>query len=151
MLNGPQKTGIITGLAIVAWLVIFYLIDRSLAVNPFVTWGTLLVAGFGMAAAVRAERRAGGDRISKREALRTAFLVYVLAMLCYFVFYYVLLNYIDPSLIELQKQAMIEAGRSVEGIDFSMTLGKAVSGYVISLLGGFLIAYLMASVMKRER
>ncbi len=144
-----RLTGIYTGLAIIAYLLVFYIIDRSLLVNPFVYWGTLLVAVIGMASAVKKRRTAQGERIEKNEALKVAYLVYVIAMAFFYVFYFAMLRYIDPSLTELQKAIMEQAGKDTSQIDFTMTLGKAVSGYIISLIGGFLISWLMATIMKR--
>ena len=143
-------TGIYTGLAIIVYLLVFYFIDRSLIVNPFVYWGTLLVAVIGMASAVKRVRSAQGEKIEKKEALKTAFLVYVIAMAFFYVFFFAMLRYIDPSLTALQKAAMEKAGQDTSQIDFTMTIGKTISGYVISLIGGFLVSYLLASVMKRD-
>lgn len=144
-----QLTGLYTGLGIIAYLLVFYLIDHALLVNPFVYWGTLLVAVIGMASAVRRRRSEQGEKIEKKEALKIAFLVYVIAMAFFYAFYFLMLRYIDPSLTELQKAAMEAAGQDISQIDFTMTIGKAISGYIISLIGGFLVSYLLATVMKR--
>lgn len=149
-MQSTRLIGIYTGLAIIVYLLIFYFIDHSLIVNPFVYWGTLLVAGIGMASAVKKVRSEQGERIEKRDALKIAFLVYVIAMAFFYVFFFAMLRYIDPSLVEFQKAAMEKAGQDVSGVDFTMTLGKTVSGYIISLIGGFLVSYLMATVMKRD-
>lgn len=151
IMQRTRLTGILTGLSIIAYLLIFYFIDRALLINPFVYWGTLLVAVIGMAYAVRKVRSDQGEIIEKKDALKHAFLVYVIAMAFFYVFYFTMLNYIDPSITELQKAAMEEAGQDTSKIDFSMTFGKAFSGYIISLIGGFLVSFLMASVMKRTR
>lgn len=145
-----QLTGIYTGFGIVVYLLIFYFINHALLVNPFVYWGTLLVVVIGMASAVKRQRLQQGEKLEKRQALKVAFLVYVIAMAFFYAFYFLLLRYIDPSLTLLQKTAMEKAGHDVSKIDFTMTISKTISGYVISLLGGFLIAYLLASIMKRN-
>lgn len=141
---------LLTGLASIVYLLVFYAIDRTLLVNPFVYWGTLIVVWIGMACAVSKARQSQGYFIQQRTALKIGYLVYAIAMFFFFAFYFIMLRYVDPELTEAQKVAMEAAGRSTQGLDFSMTLGKAFSGYIISLLGGFLIAYLMALTMKRE-
>jgi hypothetical protein len=137
------KYGIMAGIAIVLYLLVFHQIDRALVLHPFVYWSTMLVAFIGMVAAVRKERSDNGDRISQKEAMKPAFLVFVLSMLIFNLFVYVLFNFIDPGLPDVQKQMMEAAGREVKDLDFKMTFGRMVVGY------GFFISYLVASLLKR--
>ena len=51
--------------------------------------------------------------MSYGEALKNTFLVYVIGSLIYSLYQYVLVNFIDPSLLEVQKEAVIEAGNWV--------------------------------------
>lgn len=131
------------------YLFIFYQVDKALVLNPFVYWSTLLVAVIGMVAAIRKERSKNGDSLSRKEALRPAFLVFVVAMLIFNLFIFALFNYLDPGLPDIQKQMMEAAGRDVSDLDFKMTFGRTMTGYGFTLIGGFFISYLVATLQTR--
>ncbi len=143
------KYGIIAGIGTVLYLLVFYFIDPALILKPLVYWSTLIIAVIGMAAAVSKERSENGGRIARKEAMKTAFLVFVISMLFFNALVYVLFNFVDPGLSEMQKQIMENAGRDVKDLDLKMTLGKVLFGYAFSLIGGFFISYLVASIMKK--
>jgi hypothetical protein len=143
------KHGIIAGIATVLYLLVFYYFDRASILNPLVYWSTLVIAGVGMVAAVKKQRSDTGGKIDRQTALKTAFLVFVIAMLIFNLFVFVLFNYVDPGLADLQKQMMEEAGRATKDLDFKMTLGRVMFGYAFSLIGGFFISYLIASILKK--
>ena len=143
------KYGILTGTAIVLYLFVFHQLDRQLVLNPLVFWSPILVSVIGMTLAVKKVRSDNGGQITQREALKHAFLVFVITYLLFSIFTYALFKFIDPSLVELQKQAMVAAGRKVEGLDFSMTFGKVLFQYAYMLLPGFLLSYMVASFLKK--
>lgn len=143
------KFGIITGIATVLYLFIFHQIDRALVLNPLVYWSTLLFAVAGMVAAVKKTRSENSNKISQREALKTAFLVFVLAQLLFMAFIFVLFNFLDPGLVDLQKEMMEKAGMKIENPDLSMTFGKVFFRYAYMLIPGFFLSYMVASFMKK--
>lgn len=131
------------------YLLVFYYSSRASILNPLVYWSTLIIAGIGMVAAVKKRRSDNGGKIARQEALKTAFLVFVLAMLIFNLFVFALFNYIDPGLADLQKQMMEAAGRETKDLDFQMSFGRVMFGYAFSLIGGFFISYLIASILKK--
>ncbi|MCF8246718.1 MAG: DUF4199 domain-containing protein [Saprospiraceae bacterium] len=143
------KYGIITGTAIVLYLFIFHQINRELALNPLVYWSPILVVVVGMTLVVKREREQNGGKIAQREALKHAFLTYVIAYLFFTIFIFALFNFIDPGLVDLQKKAMLDAGRKIEGLDFTMTYGKVLFQYAYMLIPGFFLSYMVASFMKK--
>ncbi len=143
------KYGIITGMAIVLYLFVFHLTDPKLALNPLVYWSPILVSLVAMTMVVKKERDANNGKIEQRTALRHAFLTYVIAYLFFTIFIYLLFNFIDPSLVDLQKKAMLDAGRKIEGLDFTMTIGKVLFQYAYMLIPGFFLSYMVASFMKK--
>jgi Protein of unknown function (DUF4199) len=143
------KYGIITGIAIVLYLFVFHQISRELMLNPLVYWSPILVIVVAMTMVVRKEREAGNGKIAQREALKHAFLTYVIAYLLFSLFIFALFNFIDPGLVELQKKAMLDAGRKIDGLDFTMTFGKILFQYAYMLIPGFFLSYMVASFMKR--
>ncbi|MBK8564788.1 MAG: DUF4199 domain-containing protein [Saprospiraceae bacterium] len=143
------KYGIITGIAIVLYLFVFHQINRVLVLNPLVYWSPIVVSLLAMTMVVNKERAVNGGKIEQRTALRHAFLTFVVAYLFFTVFLYLLFNFIDPSLVDLQKKAMLEAGRKIEGLDFTMTIGKVLFQYAYMLIPGFFLSYMVASFMKK--
>ncbi|MBI5917624.1 MAG: DUF4199 domain-containing protein [Bacteroidetes bacterium] len=143
------KYGIITGMAMALYLFVFYKINRELALNPMVVWGTLFFAVGAMVLAVRKIRRANDGEISKQEALKNAFLVFVLTQLVFWLFIFVLFNLIDPGLIDLQQKMMLDAGVKVENQDLRMTFGRVFFRFAFMLLPGFFFSLMVASFMKK--
>ncbi len=143
------KYGIITGIAIVLYLFVFHQINRELALNPLIYWSPVLIAVIAMTLVVKRERAMNNGKIEQRAALKHAFLTYVIAYLFFSVFTFCLFNFIDPGLVDLQKKAMLDAGRKIEGLDFTMTVGKVLFQYVYMLIPGFFLSYMVASFMKK--
>lgn len=143
------KYGIISGTAIVLYLFVFHLINPELVLNPLVYWSPILVAVVTMTMVVKKVRQANNGKIEQRAALKQAFLTFVITYLFFSGFIYLLFNFIDPSLVELQKKAMVSAGRKIEGLDFTMTLGKVLFQYAYMLIPGFFLSYMVASFMKK--
>jgi Protein of unknown function (DUF4199) len=143
------KYGIITGIAIVLYLFVFHQINRELMLNPLVYWSPILVTVVAMAMVVKKEREANEGKIAQREALKHAFLTYVIAYSLFSLFIFALFNVIDTGLVDMQKKAMLDAGRKIEGLDFTMTFGKILFQYAYMLIPGFFLSYMVASFMKR--
>ena len=143
------KYGIIAGIATVLYLLVFHQMDKALVLNPFVYWSPILVTVIAMTMVVRKVRNDNDGKIELREALKQAFLTYVLAYLFFSVFIFFLFNFIDPGLVDLQKQAMLDAGRKIEGMDFTTTAGKVLFQYAFMLIPGFFLSYMVASFMKK--
>ncbi|MCB0520439.1 MAG: DUF4199 domain-containing protein [Lewinellaceae bacterium] len=137
------------GAAMVLYLLLFYYFDRANILNPLVFWSTLIIAGTAMITAVKSKRSDNGGKITRQDALKTAFLVFVISMLVFHLFSYVMFNFVDPGLTDLQKQMMEAAGRETKDLDFKMTFGRVMFGYAFSLIGGFFISYLIASILKK--
>jgi len=98
-------------------------------------------------------------------ALKPAFLTYLIGNLIYVLFYYVLFNFIDPGLEEVQKELTMDAMEKIGGLlgedgmeaaieqienqDFSFGLGKALWTFAFSLIfPGFVSAAIIAAIMK---
>ena len=143
------KYGIITGATIVLYLFVFHLINRELVLNPLVYWSPILVAVVAMTKAVKKVREDGGGKITQREALKHAFLTFVITYFFFSVFIYLLFNFIDPGLVDLQKKAMLDAGRKIDGQDFNMTISIVLFQYAYMLIPGFFLSYMVASFMKK--
>lgn len=84
-----------------------------------------------------------------RSSLKTMFFVYVVANIVYYIFFYVLLNFIDPGLIDIQRELMIAREVDLEGISLEMTLTKGLFDFCWSCIGGFFLSAIMAFIANR--
>ena len=96
------KFGSIAGVAVVLWLLLFYFMDKKLYFHPGVQWGVLPIYALAMYLACRGEARQSTELYAWQPALRTAFGTFVVTHLIAHVFYFVLLKFIDPGMINLQ-------------------------------------------------
>ncbi len=159
------RNGVIAGLGTSCLALVLYLIS---ALSFFAFAGiltTILVIIF-MVRAVR-EERVDLDYLSFNGALNSAFVVYLIATLLYSIFYFVLFNFIDPTLIDIQKEILAEIfvglGRffgedfveqtmdALDARDQSYGLGTAIWLFVQQLIPGFIIAAIIAAVMKDRK
>lgn len=151
MQQTPIKYGIITGAAMALYLLLFYSFDKAQVLNPLVFWSALLFPMVGMVIATRKMKDELGGGIDKKEAIKTSFLTWLIATGIFVLFIFVMFNYIDTSLIDLQKE-MIEnhTGEKLKREEIEMTLGKAFSLYPILIFAGFLLSYSTASFLKSK-
>lgn len=144
------KYGIITGAASVLYLFVFYQIDKALVLNPFVVFGQIFISMIGAVLAVRAVRDANGGKIEKREALKHSFAVFALSQLVFWLFIYLLFNFIDPSLVEIQRKMMLDAGmKEAANQDLTMSFGMVFFRWAFMLLPGFLLSLMVSSFLKK--
>lgn len=149
--------GLVAGLGTIAYLLLCYWVDPELWVQPVIrvlTWLPFLVC---MILPLILLRRDGS--LTFKEALREAFIVYLIANGCFYVFDYVMLTYVDPSLVELIQsdfQRLVEEGwvemtdEELESIDHSPKISTYLLTFAQSLIVGFGIAAVMALFFKNE-
>lgn len=160
------KNGIIAGLVIIAYFLLFYVINPKLLFNPFIYWASLGVLIAIIWKTLLDEKKKYQADYTLNWALQTAFGIFVIANLLYYVFYYVLFGLIDPGLIELQKEVMAEAlearksmlsPQQVESLEESMKKdalkvepGGVFFTYLRGLIGNFVIALGLAYFVNRQ-
>lgn len=164
--NPSIKNGIIAGLAGAAVTLVCYLINPKWALTA-ASWITTPLFIVMMVLSVKADKE-GQDFTSFSDALKPAFLTYVVANLLFTIFYYVLLNFIAPELIEIQKEIALEAIEKMQGFlgeeaaeaaidqiqgrDFSFGLGTALWTFAWGLIiPGFIVAAIIALIMKDKK
>ena len=151
MQQTPIKYGITTGAAMVLYLFFFYSMDKAQVLNPLVFWSALLFPMVGMVIATRKVKTAQGGEIDKKEAIKTAFLTWLIAMAILMLFIFVLFNFVDNSLVDLQKEQFEAAtGETVKRDDLEMTFGSVFFRWAVMLLPGFLLAYGIASFLRSK-
>jgi uncharacterized membrane-anchored protein YitT (DUF2179 family) len=159
------RYGIIGGVGVLAYFLLFYWSNVRLFFNPVVVWSVLIVYITAMVGAC-AKQRQQQVHFSFREALRTAFLTFAIASLCYHVFIYLMYNIIDPELVEVQKELFFEQMTAMaqrfnlkdlkdqitefSANDFRVTVRNSTMALGQSLIGGFLLALGVAALMRRN-
>lgn len=152
--------GSIAGAALVAWHLLFYFLDKKLFFHPGIQWGVLPIYALAMYLACRSEARQSAELYAWQPALRTAFGTFVVTHLIAHVFYYLLLKFIDPGMVNLQAEILaegIERSKDLLGEenawkikdqykaeDFKPTFQKSAFSFAFGLIGGFVLALLVA-------
>lgn len=166
-MNTNFKFGLFAGVATILYLLIFYWINPRLMLSWGVLWSSLLIYLAFMALAVRRLQAISAEHPPFRLALRAAFLVFVVANAVYYLFYFVLFKYVDPHLLVLQQEMMVETTQRFSGLlgvenaeevsrqfeqnDLQITLANSLFSYAWSLLGGFLLALAVAGALNYRR
>ena len=143
------KYGIITGTASALYLFVFHQMGAGYVLNPFVVFGQVFISLLGAVLAVGAIRKANGGKIDRKEALKYSFAVFALSQFLFWVFIYLLFNYLDPSIIEVQRKMMVDAGIKAENQDLRMTLAMVFQRWAFMLIPSFLLSLMVASFMKK--
>lgn len=154
------------GLALVLVNLLFYLIG----VNAFFQYaglvGFVVYIGFMVKAGIDQRTEEGGF-MTFGQAFTVTFQTYVLGALIYWIFYYILFNFIDPSLVEEQKRIAMEAlekfgsfmgeeamdqmMEQVETQDFGASIGTVLTSFLTSLIfPGAIFALIISLFIKRK-
>ena len=146
--------GIIAGVAVVGYVLLFYFFDKQWALTPSIRFSSLIVYALFMYLTIKNVREP-----DFKVLLRGAFSVFLIANAIYYVFDFVLFNYIDKSLIDMEKEMAIEMYRPSTPINeiFDMEQGIrnavahnfssnsmqfarwAILGFGVSLLVSYLV------------
>jgi len=156
------RYGILAGISVIIYMLVFYFYDVKIMLGPSVFWSTTILYIAGMFFAAREERKLR-EYITFREVLPVAFVTYLVANLFFYDFLYILFNFVDTSLPELQRQVSLETieasgfsqyvEEAIEGIDdvpAEFTLGQAIFGYIRSAISGFLISLVIAGITRNK-
>lgn len=111
------RNGVYAGVATVGYFLLFYLIRKELMLNAVVFSLSTLIFLFFMVLACRQEReQRGEDGYPFALSLKTAFTTYVVAATLYYVWYHLMFAYLDPQLVDLQKEILIQRVDQFEGV-----------------------------------
>lgn len=156
------RYGILAGVSVILYMLVFYFYDVKVMLGPSVFWSTTLLFVAGMFFAAREERKVR-EFMTFREILPVAFVTYLVANLFFFDFLYIMFNFVDPSLPDLQQQVSLEAvkdswiadqmAETIDEIEMTkaeFTLGQAIFGYIRSAIFGFLLSLMIAGVTRNK-
>lgn len=162
MKNKSVVYGSVAGALTVVFLLIVYLVDKTLFFSPWVAYSPMLLYIGAMAMASFQTAAATEGSFPWRDALRVGFLTYLVANAWFYIFYYAI-HQIDPSLAVLQKEIMREAlpeftkpanlgeaYKKLDEQDFQVSLGQVILGWAQGAIIGFGLAALLALLTRRE-
>ena len=168
MENPAIKNGVFMGVASILFTMILYFIDSSM-IFGWAAWIGMLIPVYFMWKATTEEKGINGGFLSFGEGFKAAFLAAVIGGLITQLFSYVLMNFIDPSLVDVLREQSVEAAEkmiamfgdneeaaeamreAMEEQDFTPTLGKTLLGYLGSLVfPTAIIALIIAAITKKE-
>jgi hypothetical protein len=159
--------GLVGGLAAIAIALLIYLVSTK-GYLMWSDWVGYAAITFTMVMACKAVRTDNEGILLFRDALRISFLVFVIASAVLLFFKFVLHNFVDTGLADVQMQIAVESieklGRfmgesamdelleELENPDnYQLTVGKTLLGYGFGLIfPGFIISLIVAAVLKRN-
>lgn len=164
--NPAIKNGILAGIASAVFVLLLYLVNPRW-IFGFPSYITTIIIIVMMVQSVKAEKKLL-EYAAFSDVLKPAFLTFVIANLIYVIFYYILVNFIAPELLDVQKEITIEmigkmsglmgeegteaALEQLEARNFDFGLKTAAWTYAFGLIfPGFIIAAIIAAVMKDRR
>lgn len=154
------KFGLFAGIGTVLILLSAYYIDRKLMLSSNIVWSTLLFYLIGMYMSAWEDRKAGGGFISFKEALRSCFIVWIVANAIYHAFLYFHYNFFDLEMLAVQKEHLLEMNEQAGFLDeelskqvveeLSFSISHTITGYFMSLIGGFALSAIIARLIRRD-
>ncbi|MCB0638532.1 MAG: DUF4199 domain-containing protein [Lewinella sp.] len=142
------RYGILAGVACELVFGLAYLADHSLVLNNYLRIGSLVIYLYPM---WLSQRHAEDQEL--RTLLQPAFLTFVVANAVFYLFDYALFAYIDPSLVDQQAEMLAAQGYldDVGGrAGLEPTPSRFFFDYVRSLIGGFVLAGILAFVRRQQ-
>ncbi|MBR9920213.1 MAG: DUF4199 family protein [Bacteroidetes bacterium] len=160
--NNGVRFGLLAGLLTLAYFGLFYFVDKAWMLSPVVYYGSLFIYLWAMYQAIREESKAQQAMLSWKDALRTGFVVFLIAN-AFFIPFFVLLHATDPVLEDIQraslrewypriipKDQLAEQLRQLETADLKMDPKEAVFAYARAAIGGFIMAAFLAILHRRD-
>ncbi|MFK7808218.1 MAG: DUF4199 domain-containing protein [Saprospiraceae bacterium] len=163
-MNPSKKYGIIAGVATVGYMLLFYLIDRTLILNMKVYWSSLLIYFICMYKACMEIRSSHENEVLHlKDAIRASFITFLIANAIFYIFYYILLNFVDPDLVKLQVEIAQQMYLDIMGEErakpmldrmeeegFEMTFSKTFFEYAKGAIAGFVFSLLIGGFTRQE-
>lgn len=154
------KFGFFAGIGTVLILLSAYFIEKKLMLSPSVVWSTLIFYLIGMYMAAYEDRKSQGGFISFKAALRSSFLVWIIANAIYHVFMYLHFNFFDVGMLDIQKEYFLEMNEQAGLLNddlseqisdqLSYDLMQTLTGYTMSLIGGFALSAIIARLIRKD-
>lgn len=160
------RYGFIAGFLAMFFLTIVYVSDPQLLLGymRLGVWGIITVVMFLGCYRIRKDN---GDGLGFREALRAAFLIYVIGNAFVALFNYYIFAFYDPSLAEFSRQVDVdylnqmkegmpsyeyeEKMNQIKSISYAPTFRDSFFGFAVLSIYGFGVSLIVALFMQREK
>jgi hypothetical protein len=159
--------GLFAAIGLVAFTAALYFGGLNIYLSGYAYFGYVIPIGLA-AVATLVQRKANGGWLAFRPALQTAFTVLVLALAAQTLFTWVLFNLIDtPFRDAVGRETAIRTERFLQAGDLSpddlkkymeylrnshpFTLGSMILGLCVSCIVQFIVALLIAAVVKKKK
>jgi len=163
--NPSVKNGLLgAAVAIIVYLIL-WLIDPATYLK-FGSWIGLLIGLFFMYRAAKEARDLNDGYMEFAELFKVAFIMIAIMTTITAIFGYILFNFIDPNLVEVQKQIVSESVEKISGMmgedaaaemvekleeqDYSLTIGRLIQGWAFGLVLWAIGAAIMSAIMKKK-
>lgn len=170
MRNHAAKFGLYYGGISILLSTVFWLVKPDLLFNTglgfAIAFGLPLIL---MYFSIKSTRDDQEGYISFGEAIKASFLTYIIGSLLAILFTYILMNFVDPSLLEMQKEQAMEMAESMSsmfGANEEMieemkdemsdqmgtfSFGQALTGWLGGLVfPGIIFSLIMSAIMKKN-
>ena len=151
--------------AIIVYLVLWFVDPKGYL--TYGSWIGIAIIIFFMYLAGKEARNINEGFINFGDIFKYLFITFVVLTLITTIFNYILMNFIDPSLIDLQKEIALEAVEKMADAfgneemmsevedqmdeqSFDLTPWKAIQGWLFGLILGAIIAGIQGAIMKKK-
>ena len=153
--------GILTGLAVVGYLLIFYFFEKSSFRGLTATWSCLIIYLIGMFLAASAARKEVTEDLSLY-LIQVTMIVWLITNAIYYLFFYGMMMY-DAELLQMHQQMthsdMLEFYKNradyLQDIKkntldtYTPTIRGSIFPYAIGIIGGFVFSLIISEIVKR--
>ena len=153
------KYGIVAGITVVGYFLLFYFYDKKTMLGQGVQLSSYLIYAFFMYLAARKV-----ETESFKTVLRSAFIVFLITSLFYFDLDYILFNFVDKSLAVMQKEIMIDyfsaGAKTIEdanGMRESIlnedlhSFSSLIRTFAQRAIGGFILSVIITFLIKKNQ
>lgn len=164
--NQVRWAGIFAGIATIGYYLVFYAINPRLIFQLGVFWFSMIFPLAAMGYIAWKQRSHAEGPVALNALLRNVFQVYVLSALFYHVLYFILFNFADTGLAQIQQDVLLEnlennrkllGERNADALQRDMesglptlSLGTALFSFARSLIAGFILSLLFAFAFRKE-
>ncbi len=162
MIKDSIIAGLIAGLLTVGTYFGIYKIDKTTMLSEVLNWGSLVYYFLAMLTVNLLWKNRQGGVLEFREALKAAFLVFLVANFIYYLFFYWIYN-ADAQLFDIQVLLMKEkaltfpagsdarkALESMEATSAEIGVGYCVKRYFMGAIYGFILSLILAMLIKQK-
>lgn len=160
-LKNSLTHGLITGLAVVIYSVLLYVLELNLnSALGYVAY-IIIIAGFFLGTKSYRDNNLNGT-ISYGKALGYSTMILLIVAIVSTLYNYLLFTIIDPDIVDkmiaLGEEKMLEKGMSDEQIEMTISIQNkfmspilmTISGFIEMMFIGFLLALITSAVVKKE-